>query len=82
MANGALTRSNADLAVSVTGVAGPGGGSVDKPVGLVWFGVADNKSAVTEKMLFPDHGRQAIRAATVEHALTLLINSAQAGVNA
>ena len=40
MAEGAVARSQAGLAVAVTGVAGPGGGSAEKPVGLVWFGLA------------------------------------------
>ena len=72
MAAGALTRSRADVAVSVTGVAGPGGGSADKPVGLVWFGLAvRGKEARTRRKVF-DGDRAAIRHASVLHALALL----------
>ena len=72
MAEGALERSNADVTVSVTGVAGPGGGSVAKPVGTVWFGRATRDGAVhTERHIFPGD-RAAVRAATVTRALELL----------
>ena len=72
MAAGALARSLAGTAVSVTGVAGPGGGSVDKPVGLVWFGCQRRGGeARTEHRIFPGD-RAAVRAATVAHALSLL----------
>lgn len=72
MAEGALQRSHADIAVSVTGVAGPGGGSVEKPVGLVWFGLAQRSCPVTsERRIFPG-GRTAIRIAIVEHAFALI----------
>lgn len=71
MAQGALARSQAQIAVSVTGVAGPGGGSVEKPVGLVWFGLATPGSVSTHHMIFPGD-RTAIRQATVLHAFTLL----------
>jgi nicotinamide-nucleotide amidase len=72
MAAGALTRSRAGLALAVTGIAGPGGGSTEKPVGLVWFGVAVNgQPVVAEKMLFADKGRDFIRRETVRHALEL-----------
>ena len=72
MADGALLRSQAALAVAVTGVAGPGGGSQDKPVGTVWFGVASRgASVVTERQMFPGD-RTAVRRATVEHALAML----------
>ena len=72
MAEGALARSAADVTVAVTGVAGPGGGSVDKPVGLVWFGCARRGQAVrTERHVFPGD-RAAVRAATVALALELL----------
>lgn len=71
MAEGALARSDADIAVSVTGVAGPGGGSADKPVGLVWFGLATKSGVRSERMVFPGD-RTAVRAATVVHALEML----------
>ncbi len=72
MADGALARSTAQAAVSVTGVAGPGGGSAEKPVGTVWFGLAaSGRPTRTERMLFPGD-RSAIRRATVLFALELL----------
>jgi len=72
MAAGALERSRAGIAVSVTGVAGPGGGSAAKPVGLVWFGLARRGAAVrTESRVFPGD-RAAIRAATVAHAFAMI----------
>ncbi len=72
MAAGALQRSHAGLAVAVTGVAGPGGGTAEKPVGLVWFGLARRGAEVTtERRLFPGD-RSAVRHATVLHALALL----------
>ena len=72
MAAGALARARASLTLAVTGVAGPGGGSPEKPVGLVWFGVAVNgKPVAAERMLFPDKGRDFIRHETVRHALDL-----------
>jgi nicotinamide-nucleotide amidase len=72
MAKGALHRSKADVAVSVTGIAGPGGGSAEKPVGLVYVGLArkDGWSQV-ERCLF-DGDRDSIRAQTVTRALTHL----------
>ncbi len=71
MATGALARSAADVAVAVTGVAGPGGGSADKPVGLVWFGVATRSTVQTLHHVFPGD-RMTVRAATVTRALGLI----------
>lgn len=72
MAESALVRSRAAIAVSVTGVAGPGGGSADKPVGLVWFGLAGTgKPPISERQVFPGD-RTAIRAATVDHAFKMI----------
>jgi nicotinamide-nucleotide amidase len=71
MAAGALARSRAQVAVAVTGVAGPTGGTPDKPVGLVWFGFALPDRVLTEKMNFPGD-RAVVRAATVTHALRRL----------
>ena len=72
MAEGALQRSQAALAVAVTGVAGPGGGTPDKPVGTVWFGLASRGGAVlTEVEVFPG-SRADVREATVLHALRML----------
>ena len=81
MAGGALDRSAAGVAVAVTGVAGPGGGSAEKPVGLVWFGVARRGGpAWTERAVFPGD-RGAVREATVAHAFALLRRAAGAGVS-
>ena len=73
MAEGALSHSHADLAVSVTGVAGPGGGSLAKPVGLVHLAVA-RRGAPTlhQELRLGDIGRGPIRMATLEAALVLL----------
>ncbi len=72
MAEGALARSEADVTVAVTGVAGPGGGSAEKPVGTVWFGCARRGGAtVSERQVFPGD-RAAVRAATVLRAFALL----------
>ena len=72
MAEGALDRSPADLAVSVTGVAGPGGGSAEKPVGLVWLGCRRrDRPPMTLRRLFPGD-RTEVRRASVAQALQLL----------
>jgi nicotinamide-nucleotide amidase len=72
MAQGALDRSLADITVAVTGVAGPGGGSALKPVGLVWFGLAKKfQPSHAEAKIFPGD-RAAVRAATVDHALQMI----------
>ena len=72
MVQGALAHSHAQVAVAVTGVAGPSGGSPAKPVGTVWFGFAVPGQLVTEKCHFAGD-RAAVRAATVQHALTRLV---------
>ena len=74
MAIGALARSNAAIAVSVTGIAGPGG-SEHKPEGRVCFGLATARATETHTIDFGPLGRSNVRAATVEHALSLLINA-------
>lgn len=68
MAVGALAHAHAQVAVAVTGVAGPSGGSADKPVGTVWFGFALGDSVSTEMKHFAGD-RAAVRQATVRHAL-------------
>ncbi len=76
MAKAALQKSSTDIAISVTGIAGPGGGSEDKPVGLVWFGCACDWAPVfTISRYFDDNGRDAIRAETVMTALMILIET-------
>lgn len=77
MADGALANSAAEIAVSATGVAGPGGGSSAKPVGLVCFGLArKGRPTVTNQRTFSGD-RTAIRAAAVLHALTLIRSALQ-----
>jgi nicotinamide-nucleotide amidase len=76
MAAGALARSGADLAVSVTGVAGPGGGTVEKPVGLVHFAVSNGTETIAERHVFPGD-RDSIRRVSVLTALTMLASLAE-----
>jgi nicotinamide-nucleotide amidase len=71
MAQGAVAHSHAQVAVAVTGVAGPTGGSAEKPVGTVWFGWATPAGVVSEMRRF-DGDRAAVRQATVQHALQRL----------
>jgi nicotinamide-nucleotide amidase len=73
MAQGAVAQSKAQIAVAVTGVAGPGGGSAEKPVGLVHVAVAREDGAVLHKRLeLGDIGRTEVRMATVREALDLV----------
>jgi nicotinamide-nucleotide amidase len=79
MVHGALFRSRADIAIAVTGVAGPGGGSAEKPVGLVHLAAKSRTSgAVHRKMLYGDIGRDQVRLATVRTALAMVRQLAQA----
>lgn len=77
MAEGALAHSCADLAVSITGIAGPGGGSAAKPVGLVHFALA-RRGAATEHVerRFGPQSRSDIRAGAVRQALEMLLAAA------
>lgn len=72
MAFGAIRHSHAQLSVAVTGVAGPSGGSTDKPVGMVWFGFSVDGLLTSEVQRF-EGDRAQVRAATVTHALTRLL---------
>lgn len=78
MAHGAAQRSFADLSVAVTGIAGPGGGSVDKPVGLVHFACLRKNFGIDHvERRFGELRREAIREASVLQALEMLIEAAQ-----
>jgi nicotinamide-nucleotide amidase len=72
MAFGAVRHSRAQASVAVTGVAGPGGGNKDKPVGTVWFAFMVDGLLTSETRHF-DGDRAAVRAATVQHALRRLV---------
>lgn len=76
MVEGALANSGAGLAVAVTGIAGPGGGTAEKPVGLVYVAVMRKGQPVKgQKLQFGDIGRQAIRQQTVITALEMLLSA-------
>lgn len=77
MAEGALKLSGSDVAVAVTGIAGPGGGSAEKPVGLVYVGIAvKDKEPKAVKNVF-DGDRDEVRASTVKKALELVLEELQ-----
>jgi nicotinamide-nucleotide amidase len=75
MAMGALLRSDADLAVAITGIAGPDGGTAEKPVGLVHFAGARRGRPVLHRVQrFGDAGRAVIRLNSVREALKILLD--------
>lgn len=76
MAVGALVHSHARAAIAVTGVAGPSGGSTEKPVGTVWLAWATPSGVISERKHFGGD-RSAVRQATVQHALNRLIELLQ-----
>ena len=74
MVGGALTHSNATIAVAITGIAGPGGGSREKPVGLVHFAAGRRELPIQhERVEFGDVGRDEVRRRSTEHALRMLL---------
>lgn len=80
MVHGALYQSNAQVAVAVTGIAGPTGGSPEKPVGLVHLAVKSRAGEIIHrKMRYGAIGRNEVRLATVETALEMLAEAVQAG---
>jgi len=73
MVHGALFRSRAEIAVAVTGIAGPGGGSAEKPAGLVHLAAKSRSGAlIHRKMLYGDIGRSEVRLATIRTALEMV----------
>lgn len=79
MAHGALMRSGAEVAVAVTGIAGPGGGSAEKPVGLVHLALTTRSGLIDHReMRYGEIGRDQVRIATVRTALEMLAAAVQA----
>lgn len=80
MARGALGKAEADIVVAITGIAGPGGGSADKPVGLVHFAAASRDGALAHReMRYGDIGRAEVREKSVLEALAMLKEMIAAG---
>jgi len=73
MARGCRTKLNVDIAISVTGIAGPSGGSEDKPVGTIWFGIATKNSIQTKQYDFPNLSRNKVRDAACLAAMELFL---------
>ncbi len=72
MAQGCANRSSADISLSISGIAGPGGGSEKKPVGLVWFGICHQGKLLCEKQMFSGDRHQ-VREKAIEFALKMLL---------
>lgn len=77
MAEGALATASVNLAIAVTGIAGPGGGSAEKPVGLVHLALASDHETIHRRVEYGDLGREAIRAATVRTALEMILEAVE-----
>jgi len=77
MAIGAMKKFGSDIAVSTTGIAGPTGGSEEKPIGLVWFAVAYGNNIRTDREIFPGN-RLDIKEAAAIHAINLVIDFVRA----
>ncbi len=75
MAKGALRNSDAQASIAITGIAGPGGGTPDKPVGLVHMACATDTNVMHRKEIFPDHGRAFIRQQGIQAALQLVLDT-------
>ena len=76
MARGVRQRLGADIGLSVTGVAGPGGGTEEKPVGLVWIGLSTPQGDRAERFLW-EHDREGNKAASADAALRMVIEYAR-----
>jgi nicotinamide-nucleotide amidase len=77
MARGALARAGVDLSVAITGIAGPGGGSAEKPVGLVYFAAAAKDGRLIQReQRYGDIGRSEVRRLSVIEALNMLLELA------
>jgi PncC family amidohydrolase len=74
MAEGIARVNKADVAAGISGIAGPTGGTKEKPIGTVCFGYYIQGKVITETVLFPNVGRNKIRDMSVEHVLDILIN--------
>ncbi|TCL06640.1 MULTISPECIES: nicotinamide-nucleotide amidase [Sodalis] len=75
MAQGALAAAGADYAVAVSGIAGPDGGTIEKPVGTVWFGFAARHRAPFSQLMHFDGGRDDVRRQAVHFALKTLLDT-------
>ena len=71
MAQGALAHSHADIAIATTGIAGPSGGSAQKPVGLVWFAIAEGEKVIAQQQVFTGD-RAAVRTQAIKAVLLML----------
>ncbi|NCT57316.1 MAG: CinA family protein [Legionella sp.] len=77
MAEGCIRHSSADISVAITGIAGPGGGTQEKPVGTVWIACAGARQKTTVTHYCFDGDRNAVRHAAELHALKMLLSRAQ-----
>lgn len=73
MAEGALIRSNADLSLAITGLAGPGGGSISKPIGTVWLAIAMKGLQTRTELKHFSGSRETIRLQSISHALQFIL---------